>query len=272
MVNPSRRNSRPLAELEAQLRAGFAAPNGPSLAEVAEVVAGLADAPPEPGQIQASLDHLAEDARAICTDAESVLNHVFVDLGFKGNQREYYSPDNSYLHRVLETRLGIPITLAVVAIEVGQRLGITFTPVGFPGHFLLGDGARDDRWFDPLEAGRALDAAGCQDLLARAHPGARLEPSHTAVLDAGEVAHRMLNNLRHIHLTMGDLSRATGVAQLSVALPGSGVAHRIELIKLLNATGRFDAAAAQHEMLALLDPEREAQHHAAATRLRSHLN
>lgn len=271
-MTPSRRNPRPLAELEAQLRAGFAAPNGPSLAEVADVVAGLADAPPEPGRIQADLDRLAEGAPAICADAETVLDYVFVDLGFKGNHREYFSPDNSYLHRVLETRLGIPITLAVVAIEVGRRLGIALTPVGFPGHFLLGDGARNDRWFDPFEAGRALDVAGCQDLLARAHPGARLEPSHTAVLGAGEVAHRMLNNLRHIHLTMGDLSRATAVAQLSVALPGSGVAHRIELIKLLNATGRFDAAAEQHEVLALLDTEHEAQHHAAATRLRSHLN
>ena len=82
----------------------------------------------------------------------------------------------------------------------------------------------------------------------------------------------MLNNLRHIHLTMGDLSRATAVTQLAVALPGAGVAHRIELIKLLNATGRFDAAAEQHEILALLDSEHEAAHHAAATRLRFRLN
>ena len=201
-----------------------------------------------------------------------MLNHVFVVLAFKGNHREYYHPDNSYLHRVIDTRLGIPITLAVVAIEVGHRLGIALTPVGFPGHFLLGDGARDDRWFDPFEAGRTLDLGGCQDLLARSHPGAQLEPSHTVVLDVGEVAHRMLNNLRHIHLTMGDLSRATAVTQLAVALPGAGVAHRIELIKLLNATGRFDAAAEQHEVLALLDSEHEAEHHAAATRLRFHLN
>lgn len=271
-VTPRRPRHRPLTELETELKSVFGAPGGATLDRVAAVIAGLSDDPVGTEAIIAQFDDLAAAAPGVCADADAVLSFVFGEQGFRGNHREYYSPNNSYIDHVLATRRGIPITLAVVAIETGRRLGVALTPVGFPSHFLVGDGSRPDRWFDPFEAGRSLDPDACQDLLTRIHPGARLDISHTAVLEPAEVAHRMLINLRHIHLTLGDLSRATAVAELSVMVPGAGLAHRVELIKLLNATGRFDAAAAQHERLALLDPAHEAEHHVAAKRLRFHLN
>ncbi len=271
-MSARRHARRPFAEVEEEVRSVFATTGDAALDRVAAIVAWLSDDPVEPDQIVAQFDELAEQAPAICVDADAVLRFVFGDQGFKGNHRDYYNPANSYIHRVLTTRLGIPITLAIVAIETGRRLGVPLTPVGFPSHFLVGDGLRADRWFDPFESGRSLDVGACQDLLTGVHPGASLEPSHTAVLSSSEVAHRMLNNLRHIHLTLGDLGQAALVGQLAVLVPGAGPAHRAELIRLLVATGRYDAAAEQHEILAVLDSAHESQHLEAARRLRFNCN
>ena len=75
---------------------------------------------------------------------------MYEDLGFKGDVQGYYSPANSLLHSVMSRRLGIPLTLSIVFMEIGWRLGIPFEGVGFPGHFLVRIGARgglpeDDR-------------------------------------------------------------------------------------------------------------------------------
>ena len=62
---------------------------------------------------------------------------VFEELGFKGERRDYYNPSNSLLHEVVKTRRGVPLTLSIVFMEIGWRLGIPFEGVGFPGHFLV---------------------------------------------------------------------------------------------------------------------------------------
>lgn len=263
--------ARPHLELEAEARSLFAG-DPPHLDGVAALIAGLCEVPPAEGEIGAALDGLADTAPAVCTDPEAVLNHVFVTLGFRGNTRSYYDPDNSYLHRVIETRLGIPITLSLIAVEVGRRLGVGLDLVGFPGHVLIGDRLRADRWFDPFEPGRVLDRAACQDLLDQHFPGATLQAEHTQVLTPAEVAHRMLNNLKAIHLSHGNPSAALAAARLAIALPGSLDAHRIELARLLASTGRFDEAARQHELLAESDPSDAEDHRRAALRLRAHYN
>jgi len=85
-----------------------------------------------------------------------MLPHLFGRGRFSGNRRDYYDPRNSLLDQVLERQLGIPITLAIVAMEVGRRLGVPLSGVGMPGHFLVGS---DGSYFDPFHQGRD---AGCQ--------------------------------------------------------------------------------------------------------------
>jgi regulator of sirC expression with transglutaminase-like and TPR domain len=82
-------------------------------------------------------------ARRIPADASPIqklriLNHFFYrELGFSGNVNDYYNPDNSYLHRVIATRRGIPISLAVIYMELAQHIGLDVKGVAFPGHFLM---------------------------------------------------------------------------------------------------------------------------------------
>src|ERR1051325_105084 len=105
------------------------------------------------GRCLARLDEMGEEARArvVRGDApavEALNRYLFDEQGFAGNAAEYYDPRNSMLHRVLERRLGIPITLSVVYMEVGRRAGLRVEGVGLPGHFIVrayeSDDASDD--------------------------------------------------------------------------------------------------------------------------------
>ena len=93
---------------------------------------------------------------------EAVVAYLFVDLGFAGNRHDYYDPRNSYLNDVLDRRTGIPISLAVLAMEVGRRVGVSLVGVGMPGHFLLRDALDDTVFVDPFGRGRMLDRGGCE--------------------------------------------------------------------------------------------------------------
>src|SRR5947209_12517593 len=92
----------------------------------------------------ALLDDLAERCPAPTLDA--LRQHLFVDLGFTGNVDDYYDPDNSFLDQVVRRRVGLPIALSVLGIEVGRRLGLRLGGVALPGHFLL----RHDGGDEPL--------------------------------------------------------------------------------------------------------------------------
>lgn len=121
----------------------------------------------------------------LASDASSVqklrlLNHFFYrELGFAGNVNDYYSPDNSYLHRVLETRRGIPISLAVLYMELAQQIGLPVKGVSFPGHFLMKMSVQSgDIVLDPLN-GASLSREDLEE---------RLEPFLGEAVDAGGVA------------------------------------------------------------------------------------
>lgn len=92
-------------------------------------------------------------------------DYLFGNLGFSGNTDDYYDPRNSYLNEVIDRRQGIPITLSVLYLELGRRLGLNLSGVSFPGHFLVklphGGG---ELVLDPFNGGIALNS---QDLLAR---------------------------------------------------------------------------------------------------------
>ncbi|MCB9748763.1 MAG: tetratricopeptide repeat protein [Myxococcales bacterium] len=132
---------------------------------------------------------------------EALCRGMFDELNFRGNSEDYYDPQNSYLHYVLKRRLGIPISLSVVLIEVGRRLGLSLEGVSFPVHFLACDLDAPGVFVDAFHGGALLDAAECEALLERMTAGqlafepAMLEPTGTR-----EILVRALNNLKAIYV------------------------------------------------------------------------
>ena len=185
------------------------------------------DAHPQlvPSQVLAGLDQLAVDFEAEEADdldpheqATALVHHVSLRLGFHGNPREYYDPENSYLDSVLRRRQGIPITLAVVYLALGDRVGIPVQPIGFPGHFLVRVGEPEGVYVDPFE-GRILARADLELLLSRAlGPSSALTAEHLATVDVAQLAQRMLLNLKRIHDARRDHARAFLVTERLVEL------------------------------------------------------
>ena len=108
----------------------------------------------------ARLDELAAQVNDPTLDGLRRL--LFRDLGFAGNEEDYYDPRNSYLDDVLDRRTGIPISLAVVMLEVGRRIGVPLSGVSMPGHFLIRDKVDPEVFVDPFARGLLLDRRGCQ--------------------------------------------------------------------------------------------------------------
>ena len=262
-------------DLPARFAALFAGDGDPPLDRVAATIAGLDPAAPPEDDVLGELDRLAGDVPDVEPGGDPVdalLRHLFGVVGLAGATASYYDPANSYLHRVLERRRGIPISLAVVVVEVGRRRGLELTGVGMPGHFLVGDGRRPQRWFDPFAGGRTMDRAACAALFARLHGGAQLEDEWLQPVGTVEIANRMLQNLRLIHARHGDPSQLIPVLALRAELPVSTLADHVELANVLGRMGRHEAAATQRERLARLDPAQAAAHLRAAYLHRAHRN
>jgi regulator of sirC expression with transglutaminase-like and TPR domain len=164
------------------------------------------------------------------TQLAALTRHLFVDLGFHGNQEAYYDPRNSYLNDVLERRTGIPITLSLVFIEVGRRIGLNIQGVGFPGHFLVRTRgpSGEELILDPFHGGVALDRDELEERLKQVSGAdAKLDPEHFLPATKRQVLARMLNNLRQIHQQGRDSARASAVAELLALLdPGASPGRR----------------------------------------------
>ena len=106
---------------------------------------------------------LDDDDPLYCMNTLS--EYLFDHLGFKGNDEDYYDPRNSYLNQVLARRMGIPITLAVVYMEIGRRLKIPLVGIGMPGHFLVRHVEVDDLFVDPFHGGIMLSEDECRERL-----------------------------------------------------------------------------------------------------------
>jgi regulator of sirC expression with transglutaminase-like and TPR domain len=160
-----------------------------------------------------ALDDLAADL--VADDAATLARELFVERGFVGNEVDYGDPRNSYLDEVLRRRLGIPITLSVLMMEVGRRRGIGLVGVGMPGHFLVGS---DDGFVDPFHRGEVLDAAGARRLFDRTHPGAPFADHYLDPVGTRAVLSRILANLVGTFLGRDPL-RALGVLRMRLEIP-----------------------------------------------------
>jgi hypothetical protein len=188
----------------------------------------------------ADLDALA----ARCPDPtfEAVRIHLFEREGFLGNLDRYADPENSFLDSVLERRRGIPISLSVLMIAVGRRLGVDVQGVGMPGHFLVLDAARGDVWCDPFHSGAVLDADGCRRQFELVYGGAlAFQPAFLAPTPAPAIVARMLANLERSELAADPVQRAWMCDLLQ---------EQLELADQLARTGDVVRAAAVYDALA----------------------
>lgn len=140
---------------------------------------------------------------------------LFQEEGFRGNAEAYYDPRNSFLNDVLDRRLGIPLTLSILYLEVGWRLGLPLHGVNFPGHFLVRyDGEALKLLVDPFQGGVIRFEDEAQDLLDRVYGGTvTLQPSYLRPADRKDIIVRLLANLKGIYLNTSDDRRALAATE-----------------------------------------------------------
>ncbi len=191
------------------------------------------------------LDDLAEELAprlesAISLEARTLElgQYLFEELGFAGNSSDYYDARNSFLHEVLDRRLGIPISLSVLAIAVGERCGLTVQGIGLPGHFIAkvieGD---EEVLFDPFHGGAILTPEGCSELVSTVVGQPFLATAlNLRATSPGIIASRMLNNLKAVYLQSAQYAKAAQVIEWLVPLnPGDASQRRDLGVTLVHA-------------------------------------
>ena len=222
-------------------------------------------------QVLSDVDHLAARLkRRVAADAgamervRALGQFFFGDLGFAGNVNDYYNPDNSYLHRVLHTRRGIPISLAVLWLELAQALGLSVEGIGFPGHFLVQATLDEGRVvIDPF-TGQSLGRAELRERIEEFHPHQPPMPGGDLPLSLylrpaapRQILARMLRNLQDIHRTQQDWPRFVAVQdRLIVLLPDAWPEYRDRGLALAEMG---DVARARDDLTLYLQQAVEAQ-------------
>ena len=221
--------------------------------------------------VRAQLERLDELAAGVWAPTlDALRKRLFGELGFAGDDQDYYDPRNSYLDAVLDRRLGIPITLSIVLMEVGRRIGVPLDGVSMPGHFLVRDKVDPEVFVDPFARGVELDRRGAE---ARFHavqgPGAVFDPAFLQPVGRRSIVTRVLANLETVAVLRGERSMLTWVLRLRTTLPRAEATDSRRLAKLLAASGRFDEAADVLDGLAAGGDEEAGT---SSVRLRARLN
>jgi regulator of sirC expression with transglutaminase-like and TPR domain len=224
------------------------------LARVALMVARIEYPELEPAAWLARLDDLAagSGARDI-PDPRVALGRLrrflFEEQAFRGNAEHYFDPRNSCLNEVLERRLGIPITLSIVTMEVGRRVGLVFEGVGLPGHFVVRARVTDDGvLIDPFHGGQPLTQTSAARVAEQAlgHP-VSLAEEHFAAVTKVHIVARMLTNLKSLYVQQEDWPKAMAAIDRLLLLGGPSPIHIRDRGTVLMKLGDFHGGAAEWE-------------------------
>ena len=245
------------------------------VAEAALWVARIGRSNVDVDGVLARLDGLAEGARehlAKYTDPTEKVVGLCDFLrnveGFRGNDANYYVPENSFLDVVLEARSGIPIALGVIYMAVGRRIGLDIEWVNFPGRFLVRATLTDDAVLivDPFE-GRVLDESALRERVTSLQGAdADLTSEHLAAAPIRVIVIRMLNNLKIVYLQNGDLAAALGYCDWLVELMPDNPVELRDRAVVLEQIEAFEAAANDYEKVIALVSDASARRS-----LRSHV-
>lgn len=170
--------------------------------------------------------------------------YLFEELGFRGNREDYYDPRNSFLNDVLDRRLGIPITLSLVYIELGRRLGLPIRGVALPGHFIVRyEGATSAPFIDPFNQGARLTPLECQQRLVEIYgTPVALRAEWLEPVGNRHILTRMLYNLKGIYVRQGDAQRAIPVVRKLLLLNPQAHEELRDLGSLHGMLGRYSTA------------------------------
>jgi regulator of sirC expression with transglutaminase-like and TPR domain len=164
--------------------------------------------------------------------------YLFHEMGFRGNIQDYYDPRNSYLNDVLDRRTGLPITLSVLAMAIGQRAGLSIAGIGLPGHFVAKASAEGrEVLFDPFHGGRQLSLTDCE-ILVQQVTGVRFQatPDRLRPVPLRLLLIRLLTNLKGVYLRQEDFTRAARVIERIRQLSPHDTVQRRDLgVSLLHA-------------------------------------
>jgi regulator of sirC expression with transglutaminase-like and TPR domain len=202
------------------------------LDEALALIGHFADPAIDPHMVLGELDRLASTISA--TTAVDLMAELFGPSGFTGNSVEYDDPNNSLLQQVIARRLGIPITLCAVAIEVGRRVDIDIVGVGMPGHFLCRTSAhRDLKFFDPFHSPQPLTGEQCRSLYENLTQmdnwsAEYLEPSSSRLMVI-----RVLSNLKSIYRRRSDVANLRWVMRLRSVIPEISASESVEFAQLV---------------------------------------
>src|SRR5215212_4685320 len=215
------------------------------------------------GRCLARLDEMGEEARARAVrwggpKVAALNRYLFEELGFVGNESDYYDPRNSMLHQVLGRRTGIPITLSVVYIEVGRRAGLRVEGVGLPGHFVVrafDDEGEEGVLVDPFNR-RSTDADECQSRIDLIYDGKiELGEEHMRAVGARSILARMLGNLKAVYVRAGLFRGALSAVERILLLTPSDLEERRDRGMLLAQLGRHHEALADTQTYLNLSPD-----------------
>ena len=213
---------------------------GDALAPAAFAIAGVEYPALDPAPYLQRLERMGEAADGRMQRHHGATAHVliatlnaylFEELGFSGNREHYDDPRNSFLNEVFDRRVGIPISLAIVYLEIGRRAGLRLEGVNFPGHFLVRApgslvGADEDLIIDPFHSGALLSEVDCRHLL-RQHVGeeAAFDRALLATATRQHIVVRMLVNLKRLYVRMRSFPQARAIADLLLAVDPSALSE-----------------------------------------------
>jgi len=219
------------------------------LAVAALVIAAHGRSAPDEAAILGHLDSLAErvrirlDAGDGTTQAVDRLHDVlYREVGYRGpTAAEYADPANSLLDAVVDRRIGLPISLAIVELETAWRIGLPLVGIGLPGHFILG--GPDGLLADPVAGGRRLTPDDCQALIRRAiGDGVLLHAGMLRPTGRREILTRVLRNLRAARLGRREWPAALDTIELLLVLEPTDPEHGRDRGLLLGRMGRYGEA------------------------------
>jgi regulator of sirC expression with transglutaminase-like and TPR domain len=210
------------------------------------------------------LDHIAERLRMrLPADAAkphivSMLNHyLFRELGYAGNLDDYYDPRNSFLNDVIDRRVGIPITLSILYIEIGRRVGVTLQGISFPGHFLAK--CVTDQGvivLDPFNKGASLSESDLRERLRQSGaPNSVATPLPALLRPATphEILVRLARNLKGIYVAAKDLEKAVALSNLILCLDPLDAKELRDRAIIYHKLFCFRAALADYKRLVEID-------------------
>ena len=230
-----------ILEVSAELQIAMHAP-GNDLAPAALAIARVEYPSLDSGPYLATLDRMGEEAAARIgvasghpeQDTVRAFNeYLYDEQGFAGNRERYDDPRNSFLNEVLDRRTGIPISLAVIYLEVARRAGLRVDGVNFPGHFLLRTGpvsaaasGAEVLIIDPFHGGAQLSSYDCRQLL-RQHVGEEAAFDTTLLLPASrhDIVVRMLVNLKRLYVRMRSFPQARFISTLLLGVDPSAISE-----------------------------------------------